>query len=116
MAAYEAILQTAATSGVRVLVYVAPIGSDRGERPYVETEYQRFKADIAALARSYGADLENFENLIPEPLWGFKGSTTVDHSIELDFMHFTAAGHRVLAEQIEQRFVTAPVRATEQGR
>lgn len=116
MAAFEKILQTAANSGVRVLVYVAPIGSDRGERPYVETEYQRFKDEIAVLARRYGADLENFENLIPDPLWGLKDSTTADHSAELDFMHFTAAGHRVLAGQIEQRLVAAPVRAMEQRR
>lgn len=116
MAAFETILQTAANSGVRVLVYVAPIGSDRGERPYVETEYQRFKDEIAVLARHYGADLENFENLIPDPLWGLKDSTTADHSAELDFMHFTAAGHRVLAGQIEQWLVAAPVRAMEQRR
>ena len=116
MAAYEAILSTAASSGIRMLVYIAPIGSDRGERPYVDSEYRRFKEEIALLARKYSADLENFEDLIPETLWGLKDSTTVGGGKELDFMHFTAAGHRVLAEQIESKFFTEPFRAREQRR
>jgi hypothetical protein len=116
MAAYEAILSTAASSGIRMLVYIAPIGSDRGERPYVDSEYRRFKEEIALLARKYSADLENFEDLIPETLWGLKDSTTAGGGKELDFMHFTAAGHRVLAEQIESKFFTEPFRAREQRR
>jgi len=116
MAAYEAILSTAASSGIRMLVYIAPIGSDRGERPYVDSEYRRFKEEIALLARKYGADLENFEDLIHETLWGLKDLTTVGTGKELDFMHFTAAGHRVLAEQLERKFFTEPFRAREQRR
>jgi hypothetical protein len=116
MMAYETLLQAAMASGVRVLIYVAPIGSDHGERPYVESEYQRFKEDIAALSRLYGTDLENFEDLISEPLWGLKDSTVAGRSAEPDFMHFTAAGHRILAEQIEQRLFAAGLRATERAR
>ncbi len=112
LAAYEAILQTAVTSGVRVFAYVAPIGSDRGERPYVESEYQRFKDDLAALTKRYGGDLQNFEDLIPEPLWGLKDSTTDTDMTELDFMHFTAAGHRVLAEQVAEKFFRAQASMT----
>jgi hypothetical protein len=115
MGAFEAVLQTAAASGVRVLVYVAPIGSNRGERPYVQSEYQRFKDDIAVLAMRYGANLENFEDLIPELLWGHKDSTTTDRSLELDFMHFTAAGHLVLAEKIDKKIFTIKASEVERG-
>lgn len=116
MAALETMLQTAVIAGIRVFVYVAPIGSYQGARPYVESEYQRFKEEIAALARRYGASFENFEDLIPASLWGFKDSTTVGRGIELDFMHFTAAGHHVLAEQIEQQLFATLVRAKERAR
>jgi hypothetical protein len=114
MMAYETLLQAAMASGVRVLIYVAPIGSDHGERPYVESEYRHFKDEVAVLSRRYGAQLENFEDLISEPLWGLKDSTIAGRSAEPDFMHFTAAGHRVLAEQIDLRLfanISAPERA-----
>ena len=113
MDAYEAILLAAANLNVRVLVYFAPIGSHRGERPYEESEYQRFKEEIATLAQQYGANLENFEDLVPEPLWGQKESTTTSESSELDFMHFTAAGHIIFADQIAKKLFTAPIRSME---
>lgn len=113
MDAYEMILLAAAKFNVRVLVYFAPIGSHRGERPYEESEYQRFKEEIATLAQQYGANLENFEDLVPAPLWGQKESTTTSESSELDFMHFTAAGHIILADQIAERLSTVPVRPME---
>jgi len=99
--AFEAILQMARASGVRVLVYIAPIGSAHGERPYVESEYRRFKEEVAAMAARFGTEVENFEDLIPEPLWGLKDSTTAGRGAEPDFMHFTAAGHRLFAERID---------------
>ena len=102
MDALEAMLKSAAESGIAVAMYIAPVGINKGERPYVEIEYQRFKGEVEVLARKYGATYRNFEDLIPDQLWGQKDSTTTDDAGEVDFMHFTSAGHVVLADHIAQ--------------
>lgn len=100
MGALEALLRDASEAGISVLMYVAPVGINHGERPYVETEYQRFKREAEILATRYGATFRNFEDLVPEELWGRKDSTSMSAEAEVDFMHFTSAGHAVLADCI----------------
>jgi hypothetical protein len=102
MAALEALLKSAANAGISVLIYVAPVGVNNGERPYVDSEYQRFKGEVETLAKRHGARYQNLEDLIPEPLWGQKASTGSGNAAELDFMHFTSAGHAVLADRIDK--------------
>lgn len=99
--ALEALLDSAKAAGIPVLMYVAPVGIRNGERPYVEAEYLRFKKDAQSLAENYGARFENLEALVPEDLWGRKSSTSTSRLAELDFMHFTSAGHAILANRIE---------------
>ena len=110
MAALEALLKSASKAGISVLVYVAPVGVNKGERPYVDSEYQRFKVEAEILAKRYGSKYRNLEDLIPEVLWGQKDSTSSTNAAELDFMHFTSAGHVVLADSIDKLLSdTAPV-------
>jgi hypothetical protein len=100
MAALEALLESAKESGISVVTYIAPIGSKNGERPYKENEYERFKTEVSALTKKFGVTFSNFEDLIPDSLWGRTDSISFSGSSEFDFMHFTSKGHGVLANQI----------------
>lgn len=99
LAAGRALLADARERGISVLVYVVPLRGDVAA-PYVETEYAHFKREIEALARSEGAAFANLESLVPAPLWGEKSSTNLEAGAELDFMHFQAGGHALLAEKL----------------
>lgn len=101
MDALAAILKSANAAGIDVLVYIAPVGIDHGQRPYVESEYAQFKSQVQTLAEQNAAAYANFEDLIPEWLWGQKDSTGVKSTTETDFMHFTSAGHMVLTDRLE---------------
>lgn len=101
LGALEAIFKSARAAGVDVLVYIAPIGTYRGQRPYVESEYAQFKLDVQELSERHAATYANLEDLIPEHLWGQKDSTVLGSATEPDFMHFTSAGHMVLADHLE---------------
>lgn len=105
MAAMAAILESAENHGITVLVYIVPLRNDV-EVPYVDSEYQHFKTDVQALAERHGALFANLENLVPAELWGSKAATSSGGGEELDFMHFQAGGHRLLAERLGQ-LVTA---------
>lgn len=98
-AALDAILALAAREGVRVLVYVAPIRDDVPS-PYVEADYARFKQDVARRSAAAGARFVNLESLVPGRLWGAKESTSGGEGVEIDYMHFQADGHRLLAARL----------------
>ena len=101
MEALEAILNAAHAAEIDVLLYIAPVNIEHGQRPYVESEYAQFKSEVRALAERYSATFANLEDLIPERLWGKKDSTGITSAEETDFMHFTSAGHLVLADHLE---------------
>jgi hypothetical protein len=104
--ALEAILDTAAQSGIAVVLYIVPIRGDT-EMPYVAEEYERFKSDVEALANRYSSIYANLEALVPGGLWGQKGATALGRDLELDFMHFQAGGHKLLANRLEGRVAEA---------
>jgi hypothetical protein len=104
-AALEAMLESSAGLGIEVLLYVAPLRPGI-EPPYVPSEYTKFKSDLQALATRYHARFANLEELVPENLWGKKDSTTVGAEAEIDFMHFQAEGHRLLADHLFQLLTT----------
>ena len=60
-------------------------------------EYAAFKAEMATLADRPDVRFANLEDLVPADLWGAKAATTLGGGEELDFMHFQAGGHRLLA-------------------
>jgi len=101
LSALDALLKSASEADIKVVMYIAPINTNNGEFPYDKAEYQRFKDGLEILAQKYGVTYRNFENLIPKSLWGRKNSTTIGGEDEVDYMHFTSAGHLVLADQIE---------------
>ncbi|XDZ70421.1 hypothetical protein AB8879_10645 [Alphaproteobacteria bacterium LSUCC0744] len=94
-----AVLELAAFREVKVLVYVVPLRNDV-KVPYDPIEYASFKTEMSSLARQKGASFVDLENLVPAHLWGTKDSTTIGGGAELDFMHFQAGGHRLLANAL----------------
>lgn len=98
-AALEAILASANDGGIATLLYIVPLRSDV-EGPYVDSEYFQFKNDVQFLAKKYRAVFFNLESLVPSELWGTKASTTGEDIQEIDFMHFKADGHKLLADKL----------------
>jgi hypothetical protein len=99
MAALEAALDVASAAAVDVVLYIAPIRDDV-ELPYVESEYARFEHDLESLAAEHTVTYANLENLVPARFWGLKSRARGSDELELDFMHFQAPGHAMLAEAI----------------
>ena len=99
MASLDAILDMASRSGIRTLVYVAPIRQDV-DIPYDADEYAQFKREVEAVVGRHGAEFANLEAIVPAELWGQKDSTNFSGKLELDFMHFQASGHAVLADAV----------------
>jgi hypothetical protein len=99
LAAVEAILDESRSASIECLIYVPPLRDDI-ETPYVEEEYESFKQEVERLAKEHGAMFANLEALVPAPLWGRKDSETLGGDAELDFMHFQAGGHRLLATAV----------------
>ena len=97
--AARAILTEAKRAGIPVLAYVVPLRSDVAT-PYVEDEYARFKREMEALVTREGGHFANLERLVPAELWGQKRSTNLEEGAELDFMHFQAGGHALLAAEV----------------
>lgn len=107
--ALEAILRSAAELDIPVLLYIAPIRGDVAI-PYVQSEYVDFINTATLLAKRHGARLQNLENLIAPAFWGATGSIGLsnDAAPDIDFMHFKAAGHRVLADTLMQLISDEP--------
>jgi hypothetical protein len=84
---------------IQTLIYIPPIRHDT-DIPYDSSEYFQFKIEIENLANQFRADFKNFEDIVPGPLWGYKASTNASGKKELDFMHFKAKGHQILADSL----------------
>jgi len=92
---FELSLWIAHEQGIKVLLYNVPLRQEV-ENPYVADEYERFRRDLAVLAADNGAEFGDYDSLIPRELWGTWYATDFP-----DFSHFTAAGHRILAERVQ---------------
>lgn len=84
---------------LKTVLYIPPIlnAKSQGEIPYLRSEYNKFKSDIETLCKGEFCIYLNLENLIPNEFWGKKNSTSLLRKNELDFMHFTGLGHKILA-------------------
>ncbi len=101
--ALQAILERADAADVNVLMYVVPLRNDT-KIPYDIKEYTRFKDDMRVLAQSHNTTFVNIESLVPGELWGTKESTTLSgEAREIDFMHFQAGGHALLANALQRQ-------------
>ena len=105
-AALQAILSATRRDGIDVVLYVAPLRSDV-ETPYDGAEYTRFKAELKTLANQHGATFSNLEALVPADQWGLKDPTGLGEEAELDFMHFKAGGHKLLAAALANLVIDA---------
>lgn len=104
--AAEALLLDAREHDIATAVYVAPLRGDVPP-PYVAAQYARFRSDVAALARRSGARFGDLDALVPAQAWGTTSGPLAREG-EIDFMHFRAVGHRLLARAVE-RLVQAAV-------
>jgi hypothetical protein len=91
------LVQVARQDGLPVLVYVPPRPS--GERfPFDRSVYAAFKAESRRIAQSSGAAFANIEDSVADDVWG-----EIDNGageIVTDYSHFTAAGHRAMADAL----------------
>ena len=99
LAALRALLEEARAHEVRPLLYIAPLRDDV-KPPYVMSEYSGFKRDVAAIAGDYDVAFHDLQKLVPARFWGKQVATRLGDSAEIDFMHFQAAGHSLLAERL----------------
>jgi len=101
MQALSEILTLTNKNQIRTFVYIPPLRDDYN-RPYDLAEYNNFKAEVKALTVAKMANFADLESLVPNRLWGMKGSTgfNADSDVELDFMHFQMGGHELLADKI----------------
>ncbi len=104
MNALKTTLELANENLCYVLVYIAPLRSDV-EIPYIKSEYDNFKRDIELLTKEHHAQFVNFENLVPAHFWGSKGGTRLSKQAEIDFMHFQAGGHTLLANEVVKHLI-----------
>ena len=100
MEALRITLESALRNNIETYVYIAPIRNDV-PIPYDNIEYANFKTEVENIARTYHSNFINYEDLIPANYWGEKGSTGKG-SLEIDFMHFQAKGHQMLAKKLAE--------------
>lgn len=100
--ALNEIYSTGKKSGMKIFSYILPIRNDV-EIPYNMTEYNNFKLLLDSLNNSSNNILFNFESIVPAEFWGTKDATRFGGEKELDFMHFQAAGHKILADSLWNR-------------
>ena len=97
--ALKATVQSANEQGINVIVYIVPLRNDV-KIPYDLNQYEKFKSEIKWISQGFNARFVNFESLVPANLWGTKNATTLGDRQELDFMHFQAGGHKLLADAL----------------
>lgn len=103
--ALASLLEEARGRGIEVVAYIAPLRNDV-PYPYVESEYESFKARVRQTVEERGAVFANLESLVPAKYWGLKDTTTIGGNAELDFMHFQGPGHELLAGAIRKLLMT----------
>ena len=101
----DQMLASARKQGIEVIIYIPPYRRDI-DGPYIEADYQRFKAEVAILARRNAARFSDLESIVPGSEWGMVTDPLFGLR-EYDFMHFTANGHARLANALDQELVRA---------
>jgi hypothetical protein len=101
MALLDRLVGRARAQGIEVLLYVPPYRQDL-DGPYIAADYDRFRADMKAIAARHGARFADLTPIVPGPEW----ATVTDDLFgfqEPDFMHFTATGHKRLVAAIDEQ-------------
>jgi hypothetical protein len=97
--ALKAIINSAKKQKIDLIVYIVPLRND-SKIPYNINEYSNFLKEVEHLSKASGVNFLDLENLVPSIYWGVKSSTSLSKKQELDFMHFQANGHNLLADKI----------------
>ena len=97
----QEIIEMAKNNGIEIYLYIAPIRNDV-QIPYVFDEYNDFKLFVENIAINNELNFQNFENIIPNNLWGTKPGTKLNIKNEVDFMHFQGPGHKILSLKLEE--------------
>ena len=91
---------------LKTIVYIPPLlnADGNGKIPYSDKQYKKFKLDIKNICKdNTECSYYNLEILVPNSMWGEKASTTfAKKNKELDFMHFTYEGHKLLAKKLSE--------------
>jgi len=85
------------------IIYIPPIlhYSSGKPIPYFKNEYEDFKIEISDICNSKYCKYFVLESVIEDQLWGYKGqNTSFLKNEELDFMHFTYLGHKVMSKKL----------------
>lgn len=105
MQALDAIIASANAAKIEVILYIPPIRSDVAI-PYDMAAYEQFKLKLRDIADENHLALADLENVVGADEWGTKKSATLGGGDELDFMHFSYAGHRKMAASLEKTLLT----------
>ena len=101
MAALDMMLAESSANRTKVILYTAPLRQDVPV-PYVRAEYAEFKGAVQkATAAHSNARYVDLDTIIAPQFWGEKNATGIGTKLELDFMHFTSAGHGILADHLQ---------------
>lgn len=95
MAALKDILAEAEADGIKVVLYMPAYRQDVAG-PYVQSQYDALRADLAALAAPGKVAFVDMTAAVPGREWGMIKDSLFGF-VDYDFMHFTAEGHRRLA-------------------
>ena len=85
------------------IIYIPPIlhYSSGKPIPYFKNEYEGFKFKISDICNSKYCKYFVLDSVIEDQLWGYKGqNTSFLKNEELDFMHFTYLGHKVMSKEL----------------
>ena len=85
------------------IIYIPPIlhYSSGKPIPYFKNEYEGFKFEISDICNSKYCKYFVLDSVIEDQLWGYKAqNTSFLKNEELDFMHFTYLGHKVMSKKL----------------
>ncbi len=101
--ALESIIGSRDSLGKPTIIYLAPLlhFASGKEIPYFRDDYLNFKNDMKDICNKENCSYYDFDSIIPDEKWGYKASTNLQgEKKELDFMHFTYDGHKILSKKL----------------
>ena len=102
--ALENIINERYNRNLKTIIYIPPLlfSNEKNKIPYRSKDYMEFKKTIKKKCQIGKCMYFNLENSVPNELWGLKASTKfIKSDLELDFMHFTGEGHKILAKKFQ---------------
>lgn len=99
LAVLKAMIAEARAANIKVVLYVPAYRTDV-PGPYVEEQYARLLGDLKALTVPGQVSFVDLTSVVPGPEWGMLKDALFGFE-DYDFMHFTAEGHRHLAQGLK---------------